>query len=100
MTPTKSNKINNNAIFFIQSLDQDRQTHLFSRIEHSKSSNKDLSPSTAIHFYSLTKLQVQDLSNMVEQYSGYHKLENFIMHVGHSIIDSGIAETASFLEYA
>ena len=64
---------------------------------YKKAQAKDLSPSTAIHSYPSAK--VQDLSNTVKQYNGYHKIENLIMHAGHSNIDSGISgfETTSIL---
>ena len=93
---TKFNSINNKPRFFIQSLYQDRRRQ--SRIVHTKkSSSKDLSSSTAIHSYPSAK--VQDLSNFVKQYNGYHKIENPIIHVGQNKIDSGNGgfETASIL---
>ena len=39
----------------------------------------------AIHSYFSAK--VLDLSNIVKQYNGYHKIENLIIHVGHNNID-------------
>ena len=97
MTTTKLNSINNKPRFFIESLYQDRQRHIFSRIVHTKKQAKDLNPSTAIHSYRSAK--VQDLFNIVKQCNGYHKIENLIIHVGHNNIDSGNSgfETASIL---
>ena len=96
MTTTK---FNNKPRFFIQSLYQDQQRHLFFRIVHTKKVQaKDLSPCTAIHSYPAAK--VQDLSNLKKkQYNGYHKIENPIIHAGHNNIDSGNSgfETASIL---
>ena len=59
--------------------------------------SKDLGPSTAIHSYPSAK--VQDLSNIVKQYNGYHEIENLIIHVGHNNINSGNTgfETVSIL---
>ena len=52
-----------------------------------KVQSKDLGPSTAIHSYPSAK--VQDLSNIVKQYNGYHEIENLIIHAGHNNINSG-----------
>ena len=59
---------------------------------------KDLSPSTIIPLYPSAK--VQDLSNIVKQNNGYHKIENLIKHAGHNNIDSGNSgfEIASILK--
>ena len=96
MTTTKFNSINNKR-FFIQSLYQDRQRHLFSDSTYKKFQSKDLSPSTAIHSYPSAKLK--HLSNTVTQYNGYHNIENLIIHVGHNNTDSWNSgfETASIL---
>ena len=83
MKTTKSNSINKNARFCIQSLYQDRQRQLFS---YKIVQAKDLSPSTAIPTNPSAK--IQDLSNVLK-YSGYHTIENLIIHEGHNNIDSG-----------
>ena len=73
------------------------KTLILSDCTHKKVQSKDLSPSTAIHSYPSAK--VQDLSNIVKEYNGYHQIENLIIHVGHNNIDSGNSgfETASIL---
>ena len=73
------------------------KTLILSDSIYKKVQAKDLSPSTAIHSYPSAK--VQDLSNIVRQYNGYHKIGNLIIHAGHNNIDSGNSgfETTSIL---
>ena len=102
MTTTKFNNINNKPRFFKIYINKDtylrsRKTLILSDSTYKKVHAKDLSPSTAIHSYPSAKFQ--DLSNIVKQYNGYHKIENLIIHAGHNNIDSGKSgfETASIL---
>ena len=84
-------------IFYPKFIPRSTKTLILSDSTYKKVQAKDLSPSTAIHSYPSAK--VQDLSNVVKQCSGYHKIENLIIHAGHNNIDSGNSgfETANIL---
>ena len=84
----KNNKVEQHqqrSKIFIQSLPRSTKTLILSDSTYKKVQAKDLSRSTAINSYPSAK--VSDLSNIVKQYSGYHKIENLIIHVGHNHID-------------
>ena len=84
-------------IFYPKFIPRSTKTLILSDSTYKKVQAKDLSPSTAIRSYSSAK--VQDLSNIVKQYHGYHKIEILIIHVGHDNIPSRKSgfDTASIL---
>ena len=84
-------------IFYPKFIARSKKTFILWDCTYKKVQAKDLSRSTAIHSYPSAK--VQDLSNIVKQYNGYHKIENLVIHAGHNKIDSGNSgfETASIL---
>ena len=84
-------------IFYPKFIPRSTKTLILSDSTYKKVQSKDLCPSTAIHSYPSAK--VQDLSNIVKQYNGYHKIENLIIHVGNNNTDSGNSgfETASIV---
>ena len=97
MTTTKFKHQQQTKSFYPRFIPRSTKTLILSDCTYKKLQAKDLSPSTAIHSYPSTK--VQNLSNIVKQYNGYHKIENLIIHALHKNMDSGNSgfETASNL---